>query len=120
MTIIYEDEYGNYLFDSNAGYIPNNGDMVLIGSEEYYVKSRIFYPEEDSVRIIVADSIRKSSVAESGDIGRQKEMKNAIVALTDRVNLTEKKQRALTDQLSTVRHGINNRIKQDKKDQQND
>lgn len=116
MTIVYKDEYGNGLFWGASTHPANIGDTVIIEDEEYRVKSRIFSPEKDEIIIIVGQGSFRAPVAESADNTRQNQMHNAIIELTKRQDVTEKKHRAVSDQLGSVKRGINQRIQQDKKD----
>ena len=77
---------------------------------------RIFSPEKDEIIIIVGQGSFRAPVAESADNTRQNQMHNAIIELTKRQDVTEKKHRAVSDQLGSVKRGINQRIQQDKKD----
>jgi len=118
MVIIYEDEYSESVFWGATTYPANVGDIVVVDGEEWHVKSRVFYPQEDKIVIVVTQRQNRISVAESKDTGRQNQMHNAIIELSKRQDVMEKKNRALGDQLSVVRHSVNNRIKQDKKDKE--
>ncbi len=116
MQIIYQDEYGNGLFWGESSYPANIGDTVVIEDEEYRVKSRTFTPESDEIIITVTQNMLRANVAESADNSRQNQMHNAIIELTKRQDVTEKKHRALSDQFGTVKRHVNNKIQQDKKD----
>jgi hypothetical protein len=116
MTIVYKDEYGTGLYWGASTHPAGIGDTVIIEDEEYVVKSRIFMPEKDDVIIIVGQGSVRTPVAEGVGNSRHNQMRNAIIELTKRQDVTEKKHRALTDQVSSVKRGINQRIQQDKKD----
>ena len=53
---------------------------------------------------------------ESNESGRLVEMHNAIIEINKRQDASEKKGRALTEQVGVIRNHINQRIKQEKKD----
>ena len=115
--IYYVDEYGVNLYQINSDASAMVGDTVVVSGDEFRVKSRVFYPEYDRIVItLVMGAAPKTSVAESNDNSRQTQMHNAIIELSKRQDITEKKHRALSDQLSNVKRNVNNRIKQDKKD----
>lgn len=118
MNIIYQDEYGSGLYRGTSTHLANIGDTVIIEDEEYRVKSRTFIPEKDEIIVTVTQNMLKANVAESSNNSRQSQMHNAIIELTKRQDVTEKKHRALSDQFSTVRRHISNKIAQDKKDSQ--
>ena len=116
MTIVYQDEYGTGLYWGKSSHPANVGDTVIIDDEEYRVKSRVFVPEKDDIIITVTQNMLRASVEESSDNTRQNQMHNAIIELTKRQDVNEKKHRAVSDQLGSVKRGINQRIQQDKKD----
>ena len=116
MTIVYQDEYGTGLYWGKSSHPANVGDTVIIEDEEYRVKSRAFFPEKDDIIITVTQNMLRASVEESSDNTRQNQMHNAIIELTKRQDVNEKKHRAVSDQLGSVKRGINQRIQQDKKD----
>lgn len=118
MVIVYQDEYGAGLFWGESTHPANIGDTVIIEDEEYRVKSRTFIPEKDKIIVTVTQNMLRANVAESADNSRQNQMHNAIIELTKRQDVTEKKHRALSDQFSTVRRHISNKAQQDKKDSQ--
>jgi hypothetical protein len=119
MQIIYKDEYGVSLYWGASTYPANIGDTVIIEDEEYRVKSRIFSPVKDEIIIVMTQGTYRAPVAESAvDAGRLNQLNAAIINTNKRVDATDKKTRALTDQVSSVRKHINQRIQQDKKDSQ--
>jgi hypothetical protein len=119
MQIIYKDEYGVSLYWGVSTYPANIGDTVIIEDEEYRVKSRIFSPVKDEIIIVMTQGTYRAPVAESAvDAGRLNQLNAAIINTNKRVDATDKKTRALTDQVSSVRKHINQRIQQDKKDSQ--
>jgi len=121
MHIIYEDEYGTGVYWGASTHPANIGDTVIVDGEEYRVKSRIFYPQEDKVVIVIAMGSYRAPVAESSaDKGRLSQLNAAIINTNKRVDATDKKNRALTDQVSVVRKHINQSIRQDKKDKDKD
>ena len=116
MKIVYEDEYGVDLYQGNSTYPAAIGDAVIIEEEEYRVKSRTFYPAQDAIVVTVTQMAVRATVKEDKTPGRLAEMHNAIIAVTKRQDVSEKKGRALGEQLGSVRRHINQRIQQDKKD----
>lgn len=114
MKIEYQDEYGITLFQGSS--VPAAvGDIVIIEDEEYRVKSRVFIPAQDLVIVELTQNTVRSSVQESSDSSRLNSMHNAIVASGKRQDSIEKKNRALTEEVRTVRKHINAQIQRDKK-----
>jgi septal ring factor EnvC (AmiA/AmiB activator) len=116
MQIIYKDEYGVSLYWGASSHPANVGDTVIIEDEEYRVKSRIFSPVKDEIIIVMTQGSVRAPVAESNESGRLNQVNAAIMQTNKRIDATEKKNRALNEQLVTVRKHINQRIRQDKKD----
>ena len=116
MQIIYQDEYGSGVYWGASTHPANIGDTVIIEQEEYSVKSRVFYPQEDKIVITLIQGSYKSSVRESSDdAGRLGQLNAAIINTNKRIDATEKKNRALNEQLVTVRKHINQRIREENK-----
>ncbi len=120
MIVQYEDEYETELYKTTTDNVvlPNIGDTVMIADNQYITKARTFYPDAGGVVITLAEGgySLKAPIAEKVDATRQNQMHNAIIELTKRQDVTEKKHRAVSDQLGSVKRGINQRIQQEKKD----
>jgi hypothetical protein len=118
MKIQYEDEYGETLHigTGEVTIVPTVGDFVILNEEDYRVKSVTWMIDHDFIVVMITQNMVKSSKKEDDNSGRLSEMHNAIVALNKRQDSNEKKSRALTEQITTVRKHINQRIQQDKKD----
>jgi hypothetical protein len=117
MNIIYQDEYGTGVYWGASTHPANIGDTVVVDGEEYRVKSRIFYPQEDKIVITVSQGSYRAPVAESAvDAGRLNQLNAAIINTNKRIDATDKKSRAVTEQVGSIRKHINQRIQQDKKD----
>lgn len=118
MKIQYEDEYGEALYTSteDVTIIPAVGDFVMLKDEDYRVKSVTWMIDHNFIVVMITQNMVKSPKKEDDNSGRLSEMHNAIVALNKRQDSNEKKGRALTEQITTVRKHINQRIQQDKKD----
>jgi len=117
MQIIYKDEYGVSLYWGASTHPANIGDTVIIEDEEYRVKSRIFSPIKDEIIIVMTQGSVRTPVSETAsDAGRLNQVNSAIMQTNKRIDATEKKNRALNEQLVSVRKHINQRIRQDKKD----
>lgn len=117
MNIIYQDEYGTGVYWGASTHPANIGDTIIVDQEEYRVKSRVFFPQEDKIVITVSQGSYRAPVAESSaDNGRLNQVNAAIMQTNKRIDATEKKNRALNEQIVTVRKHINQRIRQDKKD----
>lgn len=118
MQIIYQDEYGEGVYWGQNSHPASIGDTIIVDDEEYRVKSRIFYPQDDKIVITVTQGMIRSAQTESTDSGRLNEVKNAILAINKRQDASEKKGRALNEQIGSIRKHINQRIQQEKKDTQ--
>jgi len=118
MNIIYEDDYGTEIYsrELTVAIAPQPGDTVVIDDEDYRVKSRAFYPSNDTLVVTVTQNMVRSGVTENADSGRHNEMKHAILALSKRQDASEKKNRALNEQIVTVRKHVNQQIRKDTKD----
>ncbi len=118
MIVQYEDEYETVLFNAvtDTTVLPNIGDRVIVGSNEYMVKMKTFYPDAGGVVITLAENATQAPVVESKESGRLNQVNAAIMQTNKRIDATDKKNRALNEQLVTVRKHINQRIRQDKKD----
>lgn len=121
MKIIYEDEYGETIYQSAqdvpAAQIPTTSDTVVIDDEDWRVKSRVFHVKENTVVVVITQNMIRSKDAASNDSGRLNEMNRVILDLSKRQDASEKKGRMLTEQISTVRKHINTTIRNEKKDQ---
>jgi hypothetical protein len=114
MKIEYQDEYGITLFQGSS--VPAAvGDIVIIQDEEYRVKSRIFMPMRDAVIVELTQTMIRTPVKENMDPSRLTSMHNAIVATNARQDAVEKRNRALTEEVRTVRKHINAQIQREKK-----
>ena len=119
MQIVYQDEYGSGVYWGASTHPASIGDTVIIEDEEYRVKSRIFYPLEDKIIITISQGSYRPPVTESSsDNGRLNQLNAAIIQTNKRIDDTEKKNRALNEQIVSVKKHINRRIQQDKKDPQ--
>lgn len=102
MKIVYEDEYGEVLFKGTSTVLPNSNDPVVLDEVEWFVKSRIFHPEDDTVVIVVAENAESENFTEAKD-SRLNEMKSAILDLRRRQDKNESKGRLLREQLVSIR-----------------
>ena len=119
MRIFYKDEYETTLFDTESTAIPAVGNLVVFHSEDYTVKSIVWDIEYGYVNIYLSQSISDSkytSASASNNTGRLAEMNNAIIQANKRQDVSEKRARALTEQVGGIRRHINQRIQQEKKD----
>lgn len=118
MNIIYEDDYGVEIYSREllVAIAPQPGDTVVIDEEDYRVKSRTFYPLNETLVVTVTQNMVRSSTTESTDNSRHTQMQNAILALSKRQDASEKKNRALNEQIVTVRKHVNQQIRKDTKD----
>jgi replicative superfamily II helicase len=116
MKVIYEDEYGVELFSRSVNYAPLVGDSVVIVDEEYRIESRTYYPESDAMIITVTQTAIHAVKAEVNNSGRLADLGNAIIKTNKRQDVSEKKSKAISEQVSSIRRHINQRIQQEKKD----
>ena len=117
MQIIYQDEYGTGVYWGASTHPANIGDTIIVDGEEYRVKSRVFFPQEDKIVITVSQGSYRPPVAESSsDAGRLNQLNAAIINTNKRIDASDKKSRAVTEQVGSIRKHINQRIQQDKKD----
>jgi galactokinase len=105
MQIIYQDEYGSGIYWGQSSYPAAVGDTVIVDDEEYYVTSRVFFPQEDKIVITVTQTIIRSKAPQE-DGTRLKEMQRAIVDVNKRQDLQEKRTKALREQAMSIRQHI--------------
>lgn len=118
MKLIYEDDYGNQLRLPDAVHIPRMGESVLVDGEYYKVTDVTWDVSGDSVTVSYKENVVRSVDIAENDTGRLNRVNNAIVALNKRQDASEKKTRALTEQVGSVRKHINQRIQAEKKESQ--
>ncbi len=116
MKIIYIDEYGNELLSSESPVALNVNDNVVIDDEEYRVQSKTIYPQQQNTIVLTITQNSVRAVKESGNSNRQDNTNAAIIALNKRQDASDKKSRALGEQISSVRRHINQQIRKDNKD----
>jgi hypothetical protein len=118
MKIDYEDEYGNKLYwNSEEDFLPPfPGDTVVIDGQEWFVKSRAFIPQKQTVIVYVAEHVMRTQRPENSETGRLNEMHNVILALNKRQDTTEKRSRALNEQIGSIRKNVNQRIQRENKE----
>jgi hypothetical protein len=118
MKIIYVDDYGELVFESDGLIQPSNGDTVVIDNEDWVVKHRTIHPDSDSLIVSITQNLVRSGKQPSNDSGRLNEMHSAIISINKRQDASEKKGRALNEQISSMRKHINTRIQQEKKEKE--
>jgi len=116
MKIQYEDEYGELIYDAYTDVVPCAGDTIIFANEHFRVKCISWVIEHNYVIIEVTQNIVKSGKKDDNNSGRLTEINNAILAITKRQEAGEKKGRALTEQVVTIRKHINQAIQNSKKD----
>lgn len=120
MNIYYNDEYDNTIHNSPTGTIlPTVGDTISIDEDDWLVKSRVFYPAYDAVVIIITQNMIKTSQTTDNTPDRLNEVRRAIIDINKRHDQSEKKNRALNEQLASVKKHIQ-QSRQEKKDTKND
>ncbi len=118
MKIQYEDEYGETIYTTTADMVPTTGEFIIFRDEEYRVKSVTWVIEYNTIVVVITQNMVKTSAKDDNNSGRLTEISNAILAVGKRQDVSEKKGRALTEQIGTIRKHINQRIQQEKKDKQ--
>ena len=116
MKIIYIDEYGNELFSNESPVALNINDNVVLDDEEYRIQSKTIYPQQQNIIVLTITQNSIKAVKESSNSGRQDNTNAAILALNKRQDASEKKTRALGEQIGSVRKHINQQIRKDNKD----
>lgn len=118
MQIRYVDEYGTGLYWGQTAQpiAPMVGDTVVIGEEEYRVKSKTFFPEKDVVVVEVTQNLIRSKEPTDDSSSRLAEMRRAILDVSKRQDVAEKKGRMLNEQVGSIRRHINQRIQQERKE----
>lgn len=105
MRVLYVDEYGEDLFAYESDIIPTSGDTVSIEDEDWRVRSRTFIPELSTIVVELTQNLIKSKASNEDD-GRLKEMQHAILDITKRQNLQEKRTKSLREQAMSIRQQI--------------
>lgn len=116
MKIQYQDEYGESLYTADTDVIPSVGHSIIFADEDYRVKSVIWIIEHGYVIVEVTQNAIRTVQKESDNSARLNDMNNAILAVNKRQDASEKKGRAITEKVTSIRKHINTRIKQEKKD----
>ena len=116
MKIHFQDEYGEILHSMDADVVPRVGEIVMFRDEDYRVKSVIWIIEHGYVIVEVTQNAIRTVQKESDNSARLNDMNNAILAVNKRQDASEKKGRAITEKVTSIRKHINTRIKQEKKD----
>ena len=116
MIIVYEDEYGEELLRiDNTILVPSIYDSVIIKEEDWRIKSRAFYPEQNALVISLTQTSTKTNSIKDNTDGRLNEVKASILELANRQQVTEKKVRAVNEQTASIRKHINTQIQKDRK-----
>lgn len=116
MKLIYEDDYGNQLKIMDAVHIPRIGESVFINDEYFTVTDVTWDVAENIVTVHYKENVVRSVNVSENNTGRLNAVNNAIVALNKRQDASEKKTRALTEQVGTVRKHVNQRIQAERKE----
>jgi len=113
MNLYFNDEYGELIYHRTGGTPPSPGSVVDIDDEEWNVKSLTFYPQKDTVVIVITQTISRPATVDNTTGARLNEMHNAIIALTKQQDDLSKKNRALHEQVSSVSKRVNQKIQKD-------
>lgn len=115
--IEFQDEYGEqiYQIDSNTfTHLPSSGDSVVLNDEDWVVKSRVFFPTQNAVLIVITQNLVKVQ-EKAGTDNRLTDVQRAIMGIDKRQGAIEKKGRALSEQLVSVRSHVNQSIQRENK-----
>ena len=104
MNIYYEDEYGVTVHSTNSNIVPRIGDSILFMEEDYRIKDITWIIERDSVVVTMTQNTIKSQP--NGTDTRLAEVKNAIIKTNRRVEVQEKKNSALSEQLTSIKYNL--------------
>jgi septal ring factor EnvC (AmiA/AmiB activator) len=107
VKIIYEDEYGEELMTGDSQvFLPLINDVVIINSEEWFVRSRTFDPYQEEIYVTLSENALKQKQEKAVPDDRLNESKSAIVALERKQAETAKKLRLLNEQVISIRTHI--------------
>jgi hypothetical protein len=114
MKLIYEDDYGNIYNAGTANQIPRVGDSLMFDEEYFKVTDVVWDVMAETITVHYKENVVRS-VGISENTGRLNAVNNDIIALNKRQDASEKKTRALTEQVGSVRKHINQRIREERK-----
>jgi hypothetical protein len=103
MKIHYKDEYEIELFIHSSDVVPRKKDAIILGDIDYFVKSVVYFPEEDFIEVILAEAIGREFKEDDNISGRLNEMQTAILANQRAYESLHKDHKSLRRQVSTVR-----------------
>jgi hypothetical protein len=108
MKVIYLDELDQELLAKDTEFIPRVGDSVQFGNTTDYfvVKEVIWNVVNEIVLVVVAEPSIKRSETEDNLPARLSEIKNTIISVSKRQDVLERKNRALREQLVSVRTNL--------------
>ena len=101
----------------NVALVPRMGDLVWF-DEAFYIEHIVWYPKEQMIQVYLSDTppAKKKPLAEGVDhTVKLDQQQRSLNDVTKRLNESEKKTRALSDQLGSVRKHINQRIREERK-----
>ena len=101
----------------NVALVPRMGDLVWF-DEAFYIEHIVWYPKQKMIQVYLSDNppIKKKPLAEGVDhTVKLNQQQRALADVSKRLDESEKKTRALTDQVGTVRKHVNQRIREEKK-----
>ena len=117
MKIHYQDEYGESILTAyNKTGVPRIGETVRIGDEDYRVKNVTWIADFDDVIVEITQNLVRQRESGNGDSNRLAEMNRAILETNKRQDVQEKKHRLLNEQIVSIRSHINNKTRQERKD----
>lgn len=101
----------------NVALVPRMGDMVWF-DEAFYIEHIVWYPKEKMIQVYLSDTppTKKKPLAEGKEPTVKLDQQQRVLSdITKRLDETEKRTRALSDQVGSVRKHINQRIREERK-----
>jgi hypothetical protein len=120
MIIKYYDEFDEFLYEEgHIEFVPRTGEVVWI-ADAYLVSNVIRYPGRAYIKVQLepwTESVGKINESfENPDVtSRLDDMRRAILNINKKQETTEKKGRALTESVVSLRKSLNQSIQRENK-----
>ena len=109
MIIHYLDDYEEELLKVENSYMPQVGNIVLIGNLDEWIVQKVAWDANSNIGIVtlkLSEDVRTPREKKVDDSGRLREMSNAIIQINKRLDESDKKARLTRDSLSSVRSHV--------------
>ena len=109
MIIHYLDDYEEELLKVENSYMPQVGNIVLIGNTDEWIVQKVAWDANSNIGIVtlkLSEDVRTPREKKVDDSGRLREMSNAIIQINKRLDESDKKARLTRDSLSSVRSHV--------------